>query len=104
MTLGPTMSSDERRLRGTGASLGGNPAPEIRFVGCAHTLTEEQVTVLTLVCEGDSDWVIARKTGLSVRTVQRRIQGLRQLLKVDSRAALAARAVELGYIKRPLGL
>jgi hypothetical protein len=60
-----------------------------------QALTDEQVSPPTLVCDGESDWTISRRTGSSMRTVQRRIQDLRHLLQVESRAALAARAASL---------
>ena len=83
-------------LRADGRDQSSNRIPIER----TSTLSAEQVSLLTLVCDGQSDWTISRKTGLSLRTVQRRIQGLKQLLGVDSRAALAARAVELGCVRR----
>jgi DNA-binding NarL/FixJ family response regulator len=92
-------SSDSRSPLGDALVRSGEmseaPTTEIE-----QPLSDEQVRVLTLVCDGDSDWTISRKTGLSLRTVQRRIQSLRHLLQVDSRAALAARSIELGFVKR----
>lgn len=63
-----------------------------------RSLTDQEVQILTLMCEGMSDHKIAKKLEIGVRTVQRRLGELTSLFQVASRPALAAKVVALGLI------
>ncbi|HEV3472804.1 MAG TPA: LuxR C-terminal-related transcriptional regulator, partial [Actinomycetota bacterium] len=62
-------------------------------------LTEQEIAILKLMCDGASDRKIAGDLNISNRTVQRRLQDVSGVLGADSRAASAARAVALGLVK-----
>ena len=64
------------------------PAPRI-------TLTEEQETVLHLLCDGATVAEIASSMYWSRRTTDRRVAALREALGVHSNAELVRRAIEL---------
>ena len=66
-------------------------------------LTAQETAILGLMCDGASDQGIARTLDIGVRTVQRRVHELSQLLDAPSRAALAARAVAYGLVQPFLG-
>lgn len=63
------------------------PAPAARAVA----LTEAEVAVKALVLEGCSNAEIAKRRGVSVRTVANQLQSLFKKLGVSSRAELSAR-------------
>jgi DNA-binding CsgD family transcriptional regulator len=62
-------------------------------------LTSQEQAVLTLLAEGWTDDVIARKLGVSVRTSRRITAELTARLGARSRFQAGARAVERGWIK-----
>jgi DNA-binding CsgD family transcriptional regulator len=62
-------------------------------------LTRQEQAVITLLAEGWTDDVIARKLGVSVRTSRRITAELTQRLGARSRFQAGARAVERGWIK-----
>lgn len=62
-------------------------------------LTSQEMAVLTLLAEGWTDDVIARKLGVSVRTSRRITAELTARLNARSRFQAGARAVERGWIK-----
>lgn len=64
----------------------------------SRALSPQEISILSLMCEGASDHAIARDLGISIRTVQRRLHDLSRLFGVTSRPALAARAVAVGAI------
>ena len=61
----------------------------------ASALTPELRTVLELLLEGWQDDAIARRTGVSVKTVRRRVQTLIDLAVVRTRFQLAAVAADM---------
>lgn len=58
----------------------------------AHPLTARELEVLRLIAEGDSNKAIARKLGLSGRTVDRHVSNILDKLQVPSRTAATAYA------------
>ncbi|MGH6657760.1 MAG: helix-turn-helix transcriptional regulator [Actinocrinis sp.] len=62
-------------------------------------LTGQEQAIITLLAEGWTDDVIARKLGVSVRTSRRITAELTQRLGARSRFQAGARAVERGWIK-----
>jgi DNA-binding CsgD family transcriptional regulator len=62
-------------------------------------LTGQEQAIMTLLAEGWTDDVIARKLGVSVRTSRRITAELTQRLGARSRFQAGARAVERGWIK-----
>jgi len=64
-----------------------------------HGLTGQEQAIITLLAEGWTDDVIARKLGVSVRTSRRITAELTQRLGARSRFQAGARAVERGWIK-----
>ncbi len=62
-------------------------------------LTGQEQAIITLLAEGWTDDVIARKLGVSVRTSRRITAELTQRLGARSRFQAGARAVEHGWIK-----
>ncbi|MFG2514750.1 response regulator transcription factor [Streptomyces sp. NPDC048584] len=54
--------------------------------------------LLTLLYQGLDDATVARRLGVSHRTVQRRVQRIMSDLGVSGRFALGAKAQELGLI------
>jgi DNA-binding CsgD family transcriptional regulator len=64
-----------------------------------HGLTGQEQAVMTLLAEGWTDDVIARKLGVSVRTSRRITAELTQRLGARSRFQAGARAVERGWVK-----
>lgn len=61
-----------------------------------HNLTARELTVLTLLTQGLSNGLIARRLAISERTTAHHVEHLMIKLNVPSRAAAAARAVEEG--------
>ncbi|WP_309076309.1 LuxR C-terminal-related transcriptional regulator [Paenarthrobacter sp.] len=61
-----------------------------------HQLTARELVVLTLLAQGLSNTLIARRLGISERTTAHHIEHLMSKLGTPSRAAAAARAVEEG--------
>ncbi|MEV6105840.1 helix-turn-helix transcriptional regulator [Streptomyces sp. NPDC051940] len=70
--------------------------PGARPAGAADSLADERNVLLQLLAAGQSDQAIARRLGLSPRTVQRRVSRLMQDLGVVSRFQLGMRAVAIG--------
>jgi DNA-binding CsgD family transcriptional regulator len=62
-------------------------------------LTGQEQAIITLLAEGWTDDVIARKLGVSVRTSRRITAELTQRLGARSRFQAGARAVEHGWVK-----
>lgn len=61
-------------------------------------MSNQDLAVLSLMCEGLSDNKIAKYLGISERTVQRRLRDLAGFFGAVSRPALAARAVMAGAV------
>jgi DNA-binding NarL/FixJ family response regulator len=62
-------------------------------------LTSQERAIITLLAQGHTDEVIARKLGVSVRTSRRITAELTARLGARSRFQAGARAVERGWIK-----
>lgn len=65
-------------------------------------ITSRELDVLTLVTLGFSNHGIAARLGNSARTVSTQVEALLQKMNQKSRTALAALAVEHGYIRLPI--
>lgn len=61
-------------------------------------LSEDELAVLRLVAEGQSDAQIGRTLNLSERTVRYRLQNIYDKLEVNARIPAAVKAVRLGLI------
>ncbi|MFJ6162865.1 response regulator transcription factor [Pseudarthrobacter sp. NPDC092184] len=61
-----------------------------------HQLTARELVVLTLLAQGLSNTMIARRLGISERTTAHHVEHLMSKLGTPNRAAAAARAVEEG--------
>ena len=62
-------------------------------------LSDEQVAIINLVAQGWPDKRIAAETGLSIATVQRRLQAATRQLGVESRVGLVVRVIAMGLIE-----
>jgi DNA-binding CsgD family transcriptional regulator len=62
------------------------------------SVTRQELDILTLMCQGVSDYKIAKTLGIGVRTVQRRLGELATVFHAASRPALAARVVAMGLV------
>ena len=56
-------------------------------------LTEEQKGIIELVKQGKTNAYIAKKTFLSVRTIERRLQNLYEQFGAENRAALVVQII-----------
>ncbi len=86
-----------------GAALNATPeVPSGAPLGVLHAayaqLSSQQRTILTCLAEGDTDSTIARRLGVTGRTVTRRISQIYQVLGVDSRFQAGVVAQRLGLI------
>ena len=79
------------------ALLPGESAP------AAPEISPRQRQVLELLAEGTGDGSIARRLGVSQRTVRAYIAGLRERLGAANREQMLARAVALGLVRPSLG-
>ena len=61
-------------------------------------LTGQEREILRLLADGDTDAVVARKLGVSVRTTRRIIAELAERLGARSRFQIGAKAVEAGWL------
>jgi DNA-binding NarL/FixJ family response regulator len=68
----------------------------LRQVEAAEPLSQRETAVLRLVLKGRPNKGIATELGVSESTVKNHLREVFRKLKVDSRAAAAARAVQLG--------
>lgn len=59
------------------------------------SLTDREKMVLNLILKGATDSSIAKRCGISKRTVQREISSLRSRFNVNCRATLIAKVTEL---------
>lgn len=64
----------------------------------AHELDELDQTILVLLAAGAQDETMARRLGVAVRTVRRRVSHLMQILNAKTRFQAAVRAKERGWI------
>ena len=60
-------------------------------------LTERELQILALIADGKTSRVIARKLGITVRTVETHRANMRAKLDVDNATALVRYAVENGF-------
>ncbi|WP_460068189.1 LuxR C-terminal-related transcriptional regulator [Streptomyces sp. YKOK-I1] len=67
----------------------------------AEALTEQERTLLELLCAGNTDEVIARRLGVSVRTGRRLTSGLMNRLGARSRFQAGALAAARGWVPLP---
>ncbi|HEV2371745.1 MAG TPA: LuxR C-terminal-related transcriptional regulator [Streptosporangiaceae bacterium] len=65
-------------------------------------LTAQEASLLRLLSQGDTDHVIARKLGVSARTVGRVVSDLMSRLGAQSRFQAGMRASELGWLTGPV--
>lgn len=82
-----------RRLRELGAAVPARPRSET--LANPGGLTSRQLEVVSLVAEGLTNKEIARRLGLSVRTVEHHVEGVLAKLGAASRRAAARRYAEL---------
>lgn len=75
-----------------------NRPSEAALRRCAETLTEQQRTILKLLAEGETDQTIARRLGITPRTVTRRVTELYEALEVQSRFQAGAAAHRMGLV------
>ena len=61
-------------------------------------LTEQQQLILRYLAEGETDRMIARRAGVTPRTVTRRISEIYQELQVESRFQAGVAAHRLGLV------
>jgi DNA-binding CsgD family transcriptional regulator/sugar-specific transcriptional regulator TrmB len=66
-------------------------------------LTDQQVAVVWLLAHGDTDQVISRKLGISLRTAGRLVSEVMAVLGAKSRFQAGVRIGELGWHHRPPG-
>ena len=67
--------------------------------GMSSALTEREVEVLALIADGKTSRAIARKLGISLRTVESHRANMMEKLDLDNAAALVRYAVEHGFTK-----
>lgn len=60
--------------------------------------SEEEIEVMHLVVEGLSDYVIARRLGISIRTVRRRARRFCKRMNAQTRVEAAAIAIRRGWL------
>jgi DNA-binding NarL/FixJ family response regulator len=61
-------------------------------------LEDDDLAILRLVAQGRTTDQVARRTGLSPRTVRRRLRALADRLGVDSSIEVVVEAVRAGHI------
>jgi len=82
----------------TAAPLDG-PAPERAYpAGAEADVSSTERAVLVLLAQGMTDEAVARKLGVSLRTVRRITAGLMKRLGTQSRFAAGVRVAELGLL------
>ncbi|MEU9580235.1 helix-turn-helix transcriptional regulator [Streptomyces chilikensis] len=69
-------------------------APQVDDKGC----TPEEITLLRMISQGDTDEAAARKLGVSLRTVRRRMAELMDRLGASSRFQAGVNAARRGWI------
>ena len=74
----------------TGKIMRGDPRP---------ALTDRELEILALIADGKTSRVIARKLGITVRTVETHRANMMAKLDVDNAAALVRYAVEHGFTR-----
>ncbi|BFO13951.1 hypothetical protein SHKM778_03390 [Streptomyces sp. KM77-8] len=91
---------DQKRLGGECFRRAGFvwPAGRRGHVGIGHPGDESDRDLLALLYQGFDDATVARRLGVSHRTVQRRVRRIMSDLGVSGRFALGAKAQELGLI------
>lgn len=62
-----------------------------------HQLTQQQLAVIRLLAEGDTDTAISRKLGISLRTSGRLVSEVMTVLNAKSRFQAGVRTGELGW-------
>jgi DNA-binding NarL/FixJ family response regulator len=67
------------------------------------TITQPEVALLRMLADGLSDQAIARRCGISTRTVGRRLSRLQAKLGSRSRFALGVEAARRGLLEVPAG-
>ncbi|MGI8867533.1 MAG: LuxR C-terminal-related transcriptional regulator [Mycobacteriales bacterium] len=77
------------------------PAPLLPWPGAA--LTRRECMILDLVAEGFTDQQIARRTGISTRTVHKHLEHVYAKLGVHGRVAVAVRWVRRGAVTDQVG-
>jgi DNA-binding NarL/FixJ family response regulator len=84
----------------------GDAGPGFRVVVLSHTpdvllpeLTPREREILTLMAAGDANMTIARRLGLSEKTVRNNVSNIFTKLRVTNRAAAVARARDAGVGK-----
>ena len=73
----------------------------VSFCGQGSRLTPRELTVLTLVAQGLTAATIARRLGISSRTISKHQENLYRKLEISDRLSAVVRAVELGIIAIP---
>ena len=80
------------------AARTGHDLPDVRREGTPIPLTAQQTSILKYLAEGQTDQVIAKKMGVTVRTVTRRVAEIYSLLDVESRFQAGTAARRLGLV------